>query len=209
MGVVTPYRAQCDEIKRRLRSISERVRVGTAHAFQGGKRHVIVLSLVAGSNQPPRTFDWADHQPELWNVASTRARSALVVVGDQDVWGERGGVGGELLRTIAAGGGVSVPGTAVATGVQRLFETLLDLDVGDVELGVIVNGHRADAVVRDRTGQLRPILLDTGPPGLDDDPARHLRRTLQRTALLGDRAVRMPAWRLFTDPAWLRDRLTE
>jgi hypothetical protein len=209
VGVVTPYRAQCDEIKRRLRSISERVRVGTAHAFQGGERDVVVLSLVAASNQPPRSFDWADHQPELWNVAITRARSALVVVGDQDVWGERGGVGGELLRTIAAGGGVSVPGTAVATGVQRLFETLLDLDVGDVELGVIVNGHRADAVVRDRTGQLRPILLDTGPPGLDDDPARHLRRTLQRTELLGDRAVRMPAWRLFTDPAWLRDRLTE
>ena len=209
VGVVTPYRAQCDEIKRRLRGISERVRVGTAHAFQGGERDVIVLSLVAASNQPPRSFDWADHQPELWNVAITRARSAVVVVGDQDVWGERGGVGGELLRTIAAGGGVSLPGAAVASDVQRLFETLLELDVGDVELGVIVNGHRADAVVHDRTGQLRPVLLDTGPPGPDDDPARHLRRTLQRTALLGDRAVRVPAWRLFTDPAWLRDRLTE
>jgi hypothetical protein len=132
-GVVTaPVRRDQAEAARD----SERVRVGTAHASQGGERDVIVPSLVAGSNQPPRTFDWADHQPELWNVAITRTRSALVVVGDQDVWGERGRVGGELLRTITAGGGLSVPGTAVATDVQRLSETLLDLDVGDVELGV-------------------------------------------------------------------------
>ncbi len=209
VGVVTPYRAQCDEITQRLRGTSTRVLVGTAHAFQGGERDVIVLSLVAACNQPPRSFDWADHQRELWNVAITRARSALVVVGDQNVWAKRGGVGGELLRMVEADEDAPFPNSnGSAHDAQRLYETLVDLNLGDVELGVTVHGHRADAVVHDRSGRLRPVLLDTGP-GPDDDPVRHLRQTLQRTALLGDRAVRVPAWRLFADSAWLRDRLTE
>ena len=96
----------------------------------------------------------------------------------------------------------------VRRDVQRLFEIVTELDVGVVELGVSVHGHRADAIIRDQAGRLRPVLLDTGPLGSDDDPARHLRRTLQRTALLGGDAVRVPAWRLFAEPAWLREQLT-
>jgi hypothetical protein len=96
----------------------------------------------------------------------TRARSKLIIVGDEDVWAERGGIGGELLREASSVVG-SVPAQPVGHSeddVQRLYEVLSVLDIGEVELGITVHGHRADAVVRspDR-GSPRPVLLDTGP----------------------------------------------
>ena len=48
--------------------------------------------------------------------------------------------------------------------------------------------------------------LDTGPDGIH--PGAHLRRMLDRIALLGDGAVRIPAWRLFDDPRWIAQQLT-
>ena len=130
--------------------------------------------------------------------------------GDEDVWAERGGIGGELLREASSVVG-SVPAQPAGHSeddVQRLYEVLSALDVGEVELGVTVHGHRADAVVRspDR-GSPRPVLLDTGPAdGIH--PGAHLRRMLDRVALLGDGAVRIPAWRLFDDPRWIAQQLT-
>ena len=207
---MTPYRAQCDEIDARLQSHHDRVRVGTAHAFQGGERDVMVLSLVAARNERPQVFDWADQQPELWNVAITRARSKLIIVGDEQVWAGRGGIGGELLRTARSADGVPVPlPTLTEDDTQRLYEVLIALELGEVELGVALHGHRADAVVDGRGDRpSRPLLLDAGPPG-GVDPAAHLRRMLDRIALLGADAVRIPAWRLFDDPRWLEKQLIE
>ena len=210
IGVVTPYRAQSDEIEARLRDSHDLVRVGTAHKFQGGERDVVVLSLVAAGNERPHVFDWADQQPELWNGSITRARSKLIIVGDEDVWAERGGIGGELLREASSVVG-SVPAQPVGHSeddVQRLYEVLSALDIGEVELGITVHGHRADAVVRSPDGgSPRPVLLDTGPAD-DIHPGAHLRRMLDRVALLGDGAVRIPAWRLFDDPRWIAQQLT-
>jgi hypothetical protein len=207
--VVTPYRAQSDEIEARLRASGDRVLVGTAHKFQGGERDVIVLSLVAARNERPHVFDWADHQPELWNVAITRARSKLIIVGDEWVWAERGGIGGELLRE-ATSTVISTPAQSTRHSdddVQRLYDVLATLDIGKVELGVTVHGHRADAVVYSPDGSPRPVLLDTGPTN-GTHPGAHLRRVLDRVALLGENAVRIPGWRLFDDPRWIGKQLT-
>ncbi|MFE6668050.1 AAA domain-containing protein [Streptomyces sp. NPDC057697] len=54
VGVVTPFRAQKDALAR-VWAGDDRVRVGTVHAFQGGRRDVMVLSPVATDNTPPRT----------------------------------------------------------------------------------------------------------------------------------------------------------
>lgn len=194
IGVVTPYRPQVAEITRRLRAKSDRVRIGTAHAFQGGERDVMVLSLVADRHGSPRRFDWADHQSELWNVAITRARAQLIVVGDREVWSRRGRIGGEL---VAAGDGADIPSVQLLDDdlVERLYTALNAIPDTAVELGVQVNGYRADAVLTGG-GHPVPILLDPGPAE-DTDPAAHLRRMLRRRALLGDTAVRLPAWLLY------------
>jgi superfamily I DNA and/or RNA helicase len=63
VGVVTPFRAQKDALERMIGS--DRVRVGTVHAFQGGQRDVMILSPVATANTPPRTAYWVASQVNL------------------------------------------------------------------------------------------------------------------------------------------------
>lgn len=206
IGVVTPYRPQADAVRARLGKHTDRVRVGTAHAFQGGERDVMVLSLVAAANQPPRSFDWADQQPELWNVAITRARSRLIIVGDAAVWVERGRVGGELLRAASSTSGPTFRGAPDQPLADLLYDAMAAIPGAKVELGVFVNGHRADAVVTTPSGP-RPVLLDVGT-AVWNDPATHLSRMLQRRALLGGTARRVPAW-LLHDGAAAQARLLD
>jgi hypothetical protein len=173
-------------------SPGERVRVGTAHTFQGGERDVVVLSLVAAANEPSRRFDWADQQRELWNVTITRARSHLVVVGDEAVWARRGGLGGELL---AAAAEPALGRHPLAHDLAERIYTALASSGADPELGVMVHGHRADAVVKNGAS-VRPVVVDIGADRRAD-PAAHLRWMLRYLALLGDDAVRLPTWSLY------------
>jgi hypothetical protein len=201
IGVVTPFAGQKDVLVGRLRRHDEeRVRVGTVHTFQGGERDVMVFSLVAGQGMSSGAISWVNRQLNLWNVAITRARSHLIVVGDADLWRQRGGIVAATLLDAAAG-------TAPHTGPggtdelqQRLYQALSRQPGTAVALGEQVNGHPADALVRGADGTTTAVLLDRGP---DDgaDEARHLRLMLHRRRLLdggaqGHAAVRYPAWRL-------------
>lgn len=84
IGVVTPFRAQADNLKRsvnRLRFSDERIRVGTVHTYQGDERDVMLFSTVATGHLPEKTFQFMDDR-NLLNVAVTRARLTLIVIGD-------------------------------------------------------------------------------------------------------------------------------
>jgi hypothetical protein len=203
IGVVTPYRPQSMELAARLENHGDRVRVGTAHTFQGGECDVIILSLVAGDNASPRAFDWADQQRELWNVAITRPRSHLIIVGDENVWARRGGVGGALLaaaRSPETAGSVLDVDTA-----DRLYAALVDVTGASVELGVPINGYRADALLTSDTGP-RPCLVDPGAVA-GVDPVTHLSRMLRRRTVLGDEAIRIPAWWLYDSDDQVAERI--
>ena len=54
----------------------------------------MVLSIVGGREMPESGLRWLQREPNLWNVAITRARSHLIVVGDLDFWRGRPGVVG-------------------------------------------------------------------------------------------------------------------
>ncbi len=91
VGVVTPFRAQRSLIEAMLDvqlepAVRERARLitRTAHGFQGDERDVIFLSacLRPGINKGSHRF--LKETDNLLNVAVTRARSTLVVVGDLD-----------------------------------------------------------------------------------------------------------------------------
>ncbi|WP_152041803.1 AAA domain-containing protein [Salinigranum salinum] len=73
IGVIAPFRAQVAEISRRVD-----VTVDTVDRFQGSAKEVIVVSFVATGEMDGPIFD--DHRRV--NVALTRARKALVLVGD-------------------------------------------------------------------------------------------------------------------------------
>ncbi|WP_096389053.1 AAA domain-containing protein [Halopenitus persicus] len=74
IGVIAPFRAQVAEIGRRTD-----VTVDTVDRFQGSSKPVIVVSLVASGELDGPIFE--DHR--RINVALTRAKQALVLVGDR------------------------------------------------------------------------------------------------------------------------------
>jgi len=199
IGVVTPYRAQRDALRSALHRLGtvpdELVRVGTAHAFQGGERDVMIFSLVAAANHHPSRFNWFDGQRQLWNVAITRARSNLIIVGDREVWRTRGGVGAALLT--ASESPDEPLRTRNSDSHQRFYRYLRD-QRQEFEVARRINGHVVDAVLRDGT----VLLFDPGTNGDKAAAARHLEQMLLQRDLVStpDRqAARVAAWHLDLD----------
>jgi len=76
IGVIAPFRAQVTELNRRLPDVA----VDTVDRFQGSSKEVIVVSFVASGSLSGPIFE--DYR--RINVALTRAKKALVLVGDPD-----------------------------------------------------------------------------------------------------------------------------
>ena len=94
VGVVTPFTAQArliDGLLRRDQRVgSERLTeadfaCGTAHRFQGGERDTIIFSSVLTPEIRKRTAVWVEREKNLINVAVSRARRSLVVLGHPEI----------------------------------------------------------------------------------------------------------------------------
>ena len=91
IGVVTPFRAHAnrirvlvhedDELSRQLAALE--FVVDTVHGFQGDERDVIFFSPVVSAGVGESTLHFLKSNGNLFNVAVTRARSDLIVVGDR------------------------------------------------------------------------------------------------------------------------------
>lgn len=91
IGVVTPFREQAklihrtistnDTLKRKL--INSNFLVDTVHKFQGDERDVMIFSPVVSKDMPAGALNFMKNNGNLFNVAITRARAILLVVGDQ------------------------------------------------------------------------------------------------------------------------------
>jgi DNA replication ATP-dependent helicase Dna2 len=79
IGVIAPFRAQVAEISKRLPETT----VDTVDRFQGSATEVVVVSFVATGDLDGPIFE--DHR--RMNVALTRAKKALTLVGDGDALG--------------------------------------------------------------------------------------------------------------------------
>ncbi|MEF8906715.1 MAG: AAA domain-containing protein [Haloarculaceae archaeon] len=75
IGVIAPYRAQVAEVGKR---VGDEVAVDTVDRFQGSSKEVVVVSFVATGDLDSPIFE--DYRRV--NVALTRAKKALVLVGD-------------------------------------------------------------------------------------------------------------------------------
>ncbi len=77
IGVIAPYRAQVAEIGKR---VPDGVTVDTVDRFQGSSREVVVISFVATGSLSGPIFE----DDRRVNVALTRAKKSLVLVGDAE-----------------------------------------------------------------------------------------------------------------------------
>jgi hypothetical protein len=96
-GIVTPFRLQMERLDEAIRTrpwwdqVKGRLTVGTAHRFQGDERDVMIFSPVVAEGMVPRLVRWVADADQLLNVALTRARAALHVVGDHSACLASGG----------------------------------------------------------------------------------------------------------------------
>lgn len=100
IGVVTPFKAQSDAILEQLdkMGLMSGVTVGTAHKFQGDERDVMIFSPVVSKGITEGAARWVENPHNLINVAVTRAKEALFVVGDLKLCGQQEGILGKLVK---------------------------------------------------------------------------------------------------------------
>jgi len=99
LGVVTPFRKQANRIQDAIFESdihwqildAAQVNVNTAHGFQGDERDVILFSLCSGPDMPATSMGFLRKTGNLFNVAVSRARAVLHVVGNRK-WAIRCGI---------------------------------------------------------------------------------------------------------------------
>jgi DNA polymerase III delta prime subunit len=94
IGVITMYSGQKRTIKSAVNQLDiddvGRVTVDTVDSFQGGEREAIIVSFVRSNEDGHSGFlEFPEEGPRRLNVALTRARKRLVLVGNWTTLGER------------------------------------------------------------------------------------------------------------------------
>jgi helicase MOV-10 len=90
IGVISPYNQQVSKLKKALASQNlGDVKVGSVESFQGQEKRVIIISTVRSSKEYVE-FDKKHSlgfltNPKRFNVAITRAKSLLIIVGNPHV----------------------------------------------------------------------------------------------------------------------------
>ena len=100
--VITPFTNVARQLAKKLEKIKftrrdatgKPTNVGTVHTFQGKEAKIVffVLGADKGSNGAAR---WAVQEPNILNVAATRAKEEFYIIGDLNLYKE---VGGEVIR---------------------------------------------------------------------------------------------------------------
>lgn len=98
LGIVTPFAQQSSRIRDAIiqsfpSDFRERLKiiVDTAHGFQGDERDVMIMSLCGGPDMPQGSKHFLRNTANLVNVAVSRARAVLHVVGNRQ-WAEHSGI---------------------------------------------------------------------------------------------------------------------
>lgn len=91
IGVTTPFHLQAEKIMQALEREPELLSIleskhgflaDTVHKFQGDERDLMIFSSVVTNSAPAGTVGFLERTGNLFNVAVTRARAMLIVVGD-------------------------------------------------------------------------------------------------------------------------------
>ena len=207
VGVVTPFTAQAKLIERiaktqigpdRLEEIN--FASGTAHRFQGGERQAILFSSVLSPGMTPSGARWIEKERNLLNVAVSRARRALIVLGHPLIRD----LGSPTLASLRAYLRDEVTRSAGAIPPAPEFRTdstaerfLLDaMQLGDLlpYAKLDVEGYELDFALLEQGIKLNVEV--------DGDQHLDARGRQRRQDLARDRVLAKLSWTVLRIPAW-------
>lgn len=94
--VITPFRNVANKLKASLpEAVAQRAvvprnwwdgRIGTIHTFQGKQASIVLLVLGASSAEERGARNWAAGTPNIVNVAVSRAKHRVYVIGNRKAW---------------------------------------------------------------------------------------------------------------------------
>ena len=181
VGVVTPFAEQAKRIlselhQKGVNAKDEGIEVATAHRFQGDERDAIYLSPVIDEGSSRQVAGFAA-DPNLLNVALTRARCRIVIVGSAEASRKYPNHLRELAAHVA-----NLAATDFDSPLERDLHAALRERGIEAEPGVEVGRYRLDLAVR-RGDAMVDIECDGAPFHGEDE------RDAER-----DRALREMGW---------------
>ena len=207
VGVVTPYRGQAQYIKRLVKeTFSPDIRreaqfvCATAHRFQGSERDAIVISCVISPEMNRSSARWIENDNNLINVAVSRARRSLIVLGHPEI----GELGAPTLASLRAYLRDEVPREgathsalsdfrADSQAEQLLFDAMTRRGLLP-SFKLNVDGRELDFAFLNSDFKLN----------IEVDGDQHLdtRRKLRRQDIARDRILKKRGWTVRRFPAW-------
>ena len=85
--VICPFRDVARQVNRLVQQSYKGLKAGTIHTAQGKEASIVILVL-GGDPGKPGAKNWASKSANLLNVAVSRAKRRLYVIGDQEKWKE-------------------------------------------------------------------------------------------------------------------------
>ncbi|CAG9864706.1 unnamed protein product [Phyllotreta striolata] len=91
VGIITPYRKQAEKLRKAVKKKWSYLSVGSVEEFQGKEKLIVIISTVRSKNN--HKFEEIDKKcqlgflknPKRFNVALTRAKALLIVIGNGNV----------------------------------------------------------------------------------------------------------------------------
>jgi len=208
VGVVTPFSAQASLVRglAQDRFGSSRLAAaeftsGTAHRLQGDERDVILFSAVVAPGLASRSARWIEQNRNLLNVAVSRTRQHLVILGHPSAPTELGVPTLAALRAAAmAEDGLQPDGWGTSSESEaRLLEAMYAAGLAPL-LKPIAEGFELDFAIR--RGRFKLDIEVDGAQHLDLR-GRQCRRDLARDRILraeGWQVMRFADWRCLHEP---------
>ena len=211
LGVVTPFSRQQHLINEYLQSRIEpsvwestKLIAATAHKFQGDERDIMIFSPVVSEGIKAGTLYWLAETPNLFNVAISRARSLLIIVGNLAYCLQSNGLLKQMAEYVHH---LSIEAELRRAEAESLLASLAEkrLYQGLLQRGVKVTPKwRAGPYETDFAYMDGDFHLDIECDGAAYhlEAGRQRRQDMVRDARirqLGWEVLRLPAWKIFDD----------
>ena len=202
VGVVSPFSAQASAIRSAVESefgaelLSEvQFTAGTAHRFQGDERDIIVFSSCIAPGINENAAQWVEKERNLINVAVSRARQRLVVLGHPDIQALKcptltslrsfvldiANDDGKVTHRVDSESESRLLNAMILNGLTPLAK--VDVEGLELDFAIMHDGHKIDIEV---------------------DGDQHFDAKLQRCRqdLFRDRVLTRAGWIVLRFPAW-------